>query len=644
MKRLWIVLCGVGVLSSGFAANDYKTGSEFASGLKNKGIDTIKNMNPVDIIPNYTDNPSESGYYGGVTSGGSGGLEQAGSNALHSNGAGRVVMSVLKNKPEDKLDLDAPFIKGGLDMRDKAEDITGGDTGLCQEVALDKTEFTRHQCERTPAVELACTRTARIELNAKIVKKTRKVTKIVWLGLERNRTVRSVAYQHDFSSPEAGKLISVSLDSDAVLIPYNNNCSERKSARTCMRSIDEKMQFFGKTFPVTVVKYPRESSVCSGGENDHCNYYIHDGVGKIHTSFAVNQEVTLGQKFLLTKTSKKYGRNYRGGFNVNVTFTYEYDDVEANPEIIWTEVCPFDTSEEVKIATQCTEKGGPKTVTYGGKSFTLNSDCWSYKDTYVSQSADNGSCQQYMNNKACTLVGTVCQEPVKGLCLREQASFSCQKVLSGTAQLCGTALICASGECDQIQNDKANRFQKAVSALAAVAAAGKDVAERNDVNVRAFTGKRYTCRKAAAGFSNCCKGGGWGSDVGLAHCDSEEKALGKAKSRNLTIYVGSYCSNKVLGVCLQKKEAYCVFDSKLAKIVQEQGRGGQLRIGFGSAKNSDCRGITVDELQAINFDRLNFADFYSDLESGTDIPADQELIDRVKNQIANGLQGQGGRG
>nr|WP_319922666.1 conjugal transfer protein TraN [Klebsiella pneumoniae] len=23
-----------------------------------------------------------------------------------------------------------------------------------------------------------------------------------------------------------------------------------------------------------------------------------------------------------------------------------------------------------------------------------------------------------------------------------------------------------------------------------------------------------SCRKAAAGFSNCCKGGGWGSDVG----------------------------------------------------------------------------------------------------------------------------------
>ena len=308
MKRLLMALCSVGALSFGVAANDYKAGSEFASGLKNKGTETIKNTNPADIIPNYTANPAESGYYGGVTSGGSGGLEQSGSQALHRNDAGQVVMDVLKNKPEDKLDLDAPFIKSGLDMRDKAEDITGGDKGICQDVTLDKTEFTSHECERTPAVELACTRTARIELNAKIVKKTRKVTKTV--RLELNRQARPAAYRHEFASPETGKLISVALDSDAVVIPYNSNCGERKSARTCMNSVDEKMQFFGKTSSVTVVKYPRASSSCSGGENDHCNYYTHDGVGKIHTSFAVNQEVTLGQKFLLTKTSKNYGSNY----------------------------------------------------------------------------------------------------------------------------------------------------------------------------------------------------------------------------------------------------------------------------------------------------------------------------------------------
>nr|WP_305071626.1 conjugal transfer protein TraN [Providencia sp. wls1938] len=337
------------------------------------------------------------------------------------------------------------------------------------------------------------------------------------------------------------------------------------------------------------------------------------------------------------------GRFQGRSATLTLTLTVLVKTKVPSPKIEWVEHCPFDKSEEVKIESQCTEKGGTKTVTVGGKQYDVYSECWQYTDYYAKQAADRDSCGEYMDNPACTVVKTMCTESVAGTCLREQAVFSCQKGLSGTGKMCGVELVCASGECDQIKNDKANSFQKAVSALAAVAAAGEDVAELNDVNVRAFTGKRTTCRKAAAGFNNCCKSGGWGSDVGLAHCDSEEKALGKAKQRKLTVYVGSYCSNNVLGVCLQKKEAYCLFDSKLAKIVQEQGRAGQLRIGFGSAKNSDCRGITVDELQAINFDRLNFADFYADLESGSTIPADQELIDRVKDQIANSLQGQGGQ-
>ncbi|HHP2104829.1 TPA: conjugal transfer protein TraN, partial [Klebsiella pneumoniae] len=94
------------------------------------------------------------------------------------------------------------------------------------------------------------------------------------------------------------------------------------------------------------------------------------------------------------------------------------------------------------------------------------------------------------------------------------------------------------------------------------------------VDVRAFTGKAKFCKKFAAGFSNCCKDSGWGQDVGLARCSSEEKALAKAKKDKLTVSIGEFCSKKVLGICLEKKRSYCQFDSKLAQIVQQQGRNG----------------------------------------------------------------------
>lgn len=91
--------------------------------------------------------------------------------------------------------------------------------------------------------------------------------------------------------------------------------------------------------------------------------------------------------------------------------------------------------------------------------------------------------------------------------------------------VCGGDVFCLDGECDKAQSGQSNDFAEAVSQLAALAAAGKDVAALNGVDVRAFTGQAKFCKKAAAGYSNCCKDSGWGQDIGLAKCSSDEKAL-----------------------------------------------------------------------------------------------------------------------
>ena len=333
-----------------------------------------------------------------------------------------------------------------------------------------------------------------------------------------------------------------------------------------------------------------------------------------------------------------------GEIRLTLTLVMQVAAQEWVPEVTWTESCPFNKAEEVLQGSQCTEAGGNRVVSVGGKNHTVYSDCWAWKDIYLNQEADHGSCAAYMKNPACTVSRTTCLEKNGSACLQEEVVFSCEKKISSEAQLCSGQLVCASGECDAIENNTSDGFGKAVSALAAVTAAAKDVAEMNDVNVRAFTGEPMQCRMAIAGFSNCCKDSGWGQGIGLAHCDSEEKALGKAKEKLLTVYVGTYCSKKALGVCLQKKKAYCQFDSKLAQIVQAQGRRGQLGISFGSGEHPDCRGITVDELQSLKFDRMDFSNFYSDLNAGTTIPSDSELEERVKEQVASALQQSAGKG
>lgn len=303
------------------------------------------------------------------------------------------------------------------------------------------------------------------------------------------------------------------------------------------------------------------------------------------------------------------------------------------PKVVWSENCPFDKAEGSLTGTECTEPGGDKTVMVEGKPYTVHQDCWAYRDSYLTQSESEGTCGTYMHNAACNVVSQQCVDKGDGACLHANITYSCETKMKGEGQVCGDELFCTDGSCVLNNNGKNDMFARAASELAAVAAAGKDVAELNSNDVKIFTGKGMSCKKFAAGFSNCCKDSGWGQDMGLASCSSDEKALGKAKEKRLTVYVGEYCSKKVLGICLEKKRGYCEFDSRLAQIVQQQGRSWQLGIGFGSGKSPDCRGITPEELQKINFSKVDFSAFYDDLNSGSDIPADNNQMEKMKARM-----------
>ncbi|EIA8067821.1 type-F conjugative transfer system mating-pair stabilization protein TraN [Escherichia coli] len=353
----------------------------------------------------------------------------------------------------------------------------------------------------------------------------------------------------------------------------------------------------------------------------------------------VQKTLTAGVAFTSSHPVRVGNTKFKRHTAMKLRLVVRVKKASYTPYVVWSESCPFSKELGKLTKTECTEAGGNRTLVKDGQSYSMYQSCWAYRDTYVTQSADKGTCQTYADNPACTLVSHQCTfYSEEGACLHEYATYSCESKTSGKVMVCGGDVFCLDGECDKAQSGKSNDFAEAVSQLAALAAAGKDVAALNGVDVRAFTGQAKFCKKAAAGYSNCCKDSGWGQDIGLAKCSSDEKALAKAKSNKLTVSVGEFCSKKVLGVCLEKKRSYCQFDSKLAQIVQQQGRNGQLRISFGSAKHPDCRGITVDELQKIQFDRLDFTNFYEDLMNNQKIPDSGVLTQKVKEQIADQLK------
>ncbi|EAP6016412.1 type-F conjugative transfer system mating-pair stabilization protein TraN [Salmonella enterica] len=583
--------------------SDYRAGSDFAHQIKGQGTGSIRNFNPQESIPGYNANPDETKYYGGVTAGGDSGLKNDGTTQWATGETGKTITESFMNKPKDILSPDAPFIEKGRDVVNCADSIVGNTGQQCSAQEINRSEFTNYTCERDTTVEEYCTRTATITGDWR---ETTEVRTYTLTAFSFSRSGKQIVFS--VTVPEAGTISSASLN----VITQNYLWNSRAG------------------FMNTIFNMTWGSTITLGGAT---GMMLSKGQILSGTSCSGNGSCTG------TLDDRIFNELTSGRTTFTLTLVMQVKDREWIPRVEWVESCPFNKADGVLKGTECSEPGGTKTGVMEGKPWSLTEACWAYRDKYVTQSADNGTCQAYVDNPACTLATRQCAfYSGEGTCLHEYATYSCESKTSGKVMICGGDVFCLDGECDKAQSGKSNDFGEAVSQLAALAAAGKDVAALNGIDVRAFTGQAKFCKKAAAGYSNCCKDSGWGQDIGLAKCSSDEKALAKAKTNKLTVSVGEFCSKKVLGVCLEKKRSYCQFDSKLAQIVQQQGRNGQLHISFGSSKHPDCRGITVDELQQIKFDQLDFTNFYEDLMNNQKIPDSGALTEKVKEQIADQLR------
>ncbi|ECI4350546.1 type-F conjugative transfer system mating-pair stabilization protein TraN [Salmonella enterica] len=580
--------------------SDYRAGSDFAHQIKGQGTGSIRNFNPQESIPGYNANPDETKYYGGVTAGGDSGLKNDGTTQWATGETGKTITESFMNKPKDILSPDAPFIEKGRDVVNRADSIVGNTGQQCSAQEINRSEFTNYTCERDTTVEEYCTRTATITGDWR---ETTEVRTYTLTAFSFSRSGKQIVFS--VTVPEAGTISSASLN----VITQNYLWNSRAG------------------FMNTIFNMTWGSTITLGGAT---GMMLSKGQILSGTSCSGNGSCTG------TLDDRIFNELTSGRTTFTLTLVMQVKDREWIPRVEWVESCPFNKADGVLKGTECSEPGGTKTGVMEGKPWSLTEACWAYRDKYVTQSADNGTCQAYVDNPACTLATRQCAfYSGEGTCLHEYATYSCESKTSGKVMICGGDVFCLDGECDKAQSGKSNDFGEAVSQLAA---AGKDVAALNGIDVRAFTGQAKFCKKAAAGYSNCCKDSGWGQDIGLAKCSSDEKALAKAKTNKLTVSVGEFCSKKVLGVCLEKKRSYCQFDSKLAQIVQQQGRNGQLHISFGSSKHPDCRGITVDELQQIKFDQLDLTNFYEDLMNNQKIPDSGALTEKVKEQIADQLR------
>lgn len=436
MKRILpLILALVAGMAQADSNSDYRAGSDFAHQIKGQGSSSIQGFKPQESIPGYNANPDETKYYGGVTAGGDGGLKNDGTTEWATGETGKTITESFMNKPKDILSPDAPFIQTGRDVVNRADSIVGNTGQQCSAQEISRSEYTNYTCERDLQVEQYCTRTARMELQGSTTWETRT------LEYEMSQLpAREVNGQYvvSMTSPVTGEIVD----------------AHYSWSRTYLQ----------KSVPMTITVLGTPLSWNAKYSAD--------------ASFTpVQKTLTAGVAFTSSHPVRVGNTKFKRHTAMKLRLVVRVKKASYTPYVVWSESCPFSKELGKLTKTECTEAGGNRTLVKDGQSYSMYQSCWAYRDTYVTQSADKGTCQTYTDNPACTLVSHQCAfYSEEGACLHEYATYSCESKTSGKVMVCGGDVFCLDGECDKAQSGQSNDFAEAVSQLAALAAAGKDVA------------------------------------------------------------------------------------------------------------------------------------------------------------------------
>lgn len=275
-----------------------------------------------------------------------------------------------------------------------------------------------------------------------------------------------------------------------------------------------------------------------------------------------------------------------------------------------------------------------QTRVIGGVSVTR--PCWAWQRSYSCTSKSPASdCSELESQNTCRFIREEClteEEP----CETWERVYECALPASGTQPqyVCDGDVYCIDGSCETIERTVNNEFRDAVTALHAMDEARKDF---DPDSLTLFKGTRNTCSSKVFGVLNCCKGKGFPLIPGISllvslGCSREETLLHERDAKGLCAYVGTYCSDKVLGICVTKRKAYCCFESKLARILQEQGRR-QLPKPWNTPKREQCAGFTLDEFARLDLSQMDFSEVYAEFTQAARLPDELETSALIQQKI-----------
>ncbi|MGW8138271.1 conjugal transfer protein TraN (plasmid) [Sphingomonas zeae] len=304
----------------------------------------------------------------------------------------------------------------------------------------------------------------------------------------------------------------------------------------------------------------------------------------------------------------------------------------------------------------CSE--GPETRIIDGVPVTQA--CWAWKRDFTCNVMSAGNdCGDLDANRQCTFLREDClDDPQQGACKVKEKVYRCPTPDTPTSNapqyICGDDVYCINGDCEPITREASTEFKDALVALHAIDDASKGF---DPNNLTVFSGTRDTCHKPVFGLINCCAGkvsgaltvaaGGAalaGGPVAIAAlatpflalfaCSQDEMKLDIKDRMGFCHKVGTWCSSSFLGICKTKKTAYCCFESKLSRVLQEQGRV-QLNKPWGKPKNEQCKGFSIAEFQRLDLSKMDFTEVYADFLDAAKLPDEVQTMTEIQSKIQN---------
>jgi conjugal transfer mating pair stabilization protein TraN len=263
----------------------------------------------------------------------------------------------------------------------------------------------------------------------------------------------------------------------------------------------------------------------------------------------------------------------------------------------------------------------------------ITRDCWQYTRTYACEYPSKDDCGP-LRAQGCVQGKSACKTYVGKICVVHTQTYTCKANSQPKHSITGGQTpFCLDGNCRNQSWENNDEMMRSLAQLSIL----KEMQGQLQ-NGMIFKGEDRRCSRYILNFKDCCGSGkGWGKSIGLGGCSEGERTLNQKRQAGLCHSIGTYCAKKVLGKCIKKQSTFCCFNNKLLKAFHVQGRP-QIKLGWGEPENPLCRGFTVDELQRIDFSKLDLREVFEDLMKKFQTGKNKSNASDMGKQIGNRME------